>query len=355
MKNATVLLAFVFMAILQSTFANNHNEVVTLKGYWKFNIGDNPQWANNNFDDSQWDNIYAPRSWEKQGYVGYDGYAWYRKNIVIPNTNYNQQLYLQLGNIDDVNQVYFNGQLIGELGITPPQYYSQYNAPIFYHIPHKLINFNGPNTIAVRVYDDKGDGGIVSGPLSICHNPDLELLTLNLAGNWKIAFKNYKGSLMADYNDSHWPNITVPGYWESQGHNNYDGYACYRKTFDFNINTNDQKLYLILGKIDDRDRVYLNGKLIGATNDMYGQPLGNRQRGDWQIRRAYKIPKGLINQNGKNTVVVLVHDNGGIGGIIEGPVGIMNQKQFYEYESKYETYNYSSNTIFDFIFNNIID
>ncbi len=30
------------------------------------------------FDDSKWDKITVPSSWENQGFRGYNGYAWYR-------------------------------------------------------------------------------------------------------------------------------------------------------------------------------------------------------------------------------------------------------------------------------------
>ena len=31
--------------------------IVPLNGPWKFHVGDNPQWADPNFDDSQWETV----------------------------------------------------------------------------------------------------------------------------------------------------------------------------------------------------------------------------------------------------------------------------------------------------------
>jgi hypothetical protein len=46
-----------------------------------------------------------------------------------------------------------------------------------------------------------------------------------------------------------------PGKLGKPGFPDFDGYACYRKAFELNNKiTDDEKLYLILGKIDDRDR-----------------------------------------------------------------------------------------------------
>lgn len=67
------------------------HSVVALDGPWKFHIGDNPQWADPNFDDSQWETVdltprpgvadpftrnpkYVP-GWTMQGHPGYWGYA----------------------------------------------------------------------------------------------------------------------------------------------------------------------------------------------------------------------------------------------------------------------------------------
>jgi len=75
-----------FLAILNlfvlitenSIFAGDYKTILNLAGYWKFSIGDNPQWAKPAYNDKDWDKIIVPGKWEDNGYVGYDGYAWYR-------------------------------------------------------------------------------------------------------------------------------------------------------------------------------------------------------------------------------------------------------------------------------------
>jgi sialate O-acetylesterase len=52
---------------------------------WKFQTGNEIQWASPDFDDSQWPGISIADSWENQGYTNYDGYGWYRKTITLPD------------------------------------------------------------------------------------------------------------------------------------------------------------------------------------------------------------------------------------------------------------------------------
>ena len=78
MKYSILILIFVISAFNAS--AQN-----LLKFEWKFQTGDNTEWANTNFDDSKWPTITAGTNWESQGYSTYDGFAWYRQTIIIPS------------------------------------------------------------------------------------------------------------------------------------------------------------------------------------------------------------------------------------------------------------------------------
>lgn len=337
MKSVLIILSALLFFQKTNMQASDLEIVVSLSGYWKFNIGDEMAWAEKDFDDSNWDRLYAPGNWEEQGYVGYDGYAWYRKRIEIPESRYNNQLILQLGRIDDVNEVYFNGTLVGQTGMFPPAFQTAYNVPVSYSVPKYLINEDGENTIAVRVYDEGREGGFLGDELALGYDRDIRMLSQNLSGDWKIDFGNYnERCLKLEYDDSDWEKVYVPATWESQGFNNYDGQAVYRKTFRLERALADKKLFFIAGKIDDEDRVYLNGRLIGSTKDMYKTRLTNRFSNDYQIRRAYEIPEGLLRAYSPNTLVVVVHDHRGQGGIYEGPVGLMTHDAYLYYVDKYE-------------------
>ena len=64
-------------------------------------------------DDNYWKEIFVPAYWEVQGYKNYDGFAWYRKSFVLPEKYSGIKLVLMLGMIDDIDQTYINGTLIG--------------------------------------------------------------------------------------------------------------------------------------------------------------------------------------------------------------------------------------------------
>jgi len=49
--------------------------LTSLDGLWRFHTGDDPQWANPSFDDSQWPLLRSDESWAVQGYKGYSGTA----------------------------------------------------------------------------------------------------------------------------------------------------------------------------------------------------------------------------------------------------------------------------------------
>lgn len=335
MKYIISIISVFICVTCKSSTVPEMESLVNISGYWKFSIGDDMDWSEKEFDDKGWDTIYTPGRWEDQGYVGYDGYAWYRLKINIPLIDCDN-ICLQLGRIDDVNQAYFNGVLVGQAGVFPPNFVSAYDAPLLYVIPRELIKFNMENTIAVRVYDEFGEGGFMDGKMMLGYNADIQLIDQDLAGEWKIAF-NYKQKYIdKDYDDSHWDKILVPATWESQGYNDYNGKACYRKSFELYEMLADKTLYIILGKIDDNDQVYINGVLIGSTRDMYNTRFYNSSIGDWQIRRAYLIPSGLLKKNGKNCISVVVEDNTGFGGIYEGPVGLMTKENYSLYLEKYK-------------------
>ena len=63
---------------------------VELAGPWKFQVGDDPAWAQPDFDDSKWEDVdLTPGSrgialgWTARGHAGHSGYAWYRLNCRV--------------------------------------------------------------------------------------------------------------------------------------------------------------------------------------------------------------------------------------------------------------------------------
>ena len=143
-----------------------------LSGFWKFRKGDNLEYLNEDYDDSNWNNIYVPGHWQTQGYPEI-GFGWYRKKFEINHDLKDENLILLLGKIDDIDETYLNGELLGKTGLIPentndiPIGNWEYRTIRAYYIPKHIINYKSKNTIAVRVYDGMNFGGIFEGPIGI--------------------------------------------------------------------------------------------------------------------------------------------------------------------------------------------
>ena len=301
----------------------NHYRVIDLERQWKFQIGSNDRWADPRHDDRSWVDIKVPGDWENDGFHGYDGFAWYRIHFDGRNLKPNEAHYLVLGFIDDVDETFLNGTLVGKTGDFPPRFRTGYDSNREYFIGNELINFKGDNVIAVKVYDEYKNGGIVKGEPGIYVSGGSEQLLQNLYGPWKFTKSNKRFYSEADLDDDGWDVILVPSYWDNQGYRSLDGVGWYRKTFELNFDVKDnENYYLTLGRIDDFDITYLNGQKIGETDD--GRDFG--QSGSYQTVRVYPIPKGLLNKRGKNTIAIKVIDIGLEGGIYSGPIGIVSEE-----------------------------
>ncbi len=331
-KTLKYITTIISLLIISTLSINSQilREEQSLEGYWKFSIGDDERWKNPGYDDSEWQSIHVPASWESQGYNDYNGYAWYRRNIridVIPDND----LILHIGTIDDIDEVYINGRFVGRSGSFPPNTQTAYDKQRYYSIPKSYWQ-KGNNVLAIKVYDYYSEGGILHGPVTLNSNITDKLLAVNLAGTWKFAVHNRQNAEESNYDDTNWSDIKVPSLWESAGWPDYDGVAWYRKSFTLPAHLVNEELILVLGKIDDEDKTYLNGTRIGGVSP--GNLRSSLARGlfgsyqSYTTLRAYKIPQSLLSTNGLNTIAIRVVDTGIDGGIYEGPIGIMTQKQF---------------------------
>ena len=310
---------------------NDQEKIVNLDGDWKFSIGDDTLWANPKYDDDNWEKITAPSSWENEGYHGYNGYAWYRKHFSIGSKYKSQSLSLHMGQIDDVDEVYINGNLVGFSGSFPPDYESAYNVWRTYPVSQSFINYSGDNVIVVRVYDSEQAGGIISGDLGLYTYAWWVKKDIDLEGSWKFKTGDDFAWSKVDFNDQNWENMIVPGNWNSKNLRNYDGYAWYRKSVYIPSKLTGKKLVLLLGKIDDLDQTFLNGKQIGITGNFDLLPEDYYQNGKYLEIRGYYIPQDLIKYDAENVIAVRVYDGYNVGGIYEGPVGIINQENYSKY------------------------
>ncbi|GET25898.1 beta galactosidase jelly roll domain-containing protein [Prolixibacter sp. NT017] len=320
------IIVYLFIFAVAGVFkaeASDWRSLADLRGNWLFTVGDNPVWATPSADVHDWDKIYAPRAWENY-YEGYNGYGWYRKNFNIQSLPASGYVMLFLGYIDDVDEVFINGKKIGQTGKFPPNFRTAYNVERQYAVPVSLLKREN-NVIAVRVFDEGGDGGILrANRFGLYYDRDQAMMTLDLSGTWKFSIDNFGNMNSPATDDRNWADIYVPMKWDNQGYGDFDGIAWYHKRFSLPESLKGRELYLVLGKIDDFDKVYLNGEKIGEVEDLPGYSRFRQDRA-WQLYRIYKIPSDLLRN--KNLISVEVKDIGLDGGIYEGPVGITTEDE----------------------------
>ena len=168
---------------------------IPITGEWKFSTGDQAVWAQSSFDDKAWTSINVGSPWEHQGHQGYDGFAWYRLRVVIPSSIkekafLKEKLRIDLGKIDDGDQTYLNGFLIGQNGGVGGAIESgAWTQQRSYVLPltDGRIFWDKENVIAVRVYDHNGNGGMYEGPYGISVMDVTDYITLNTGGEFRFA------------------------------------------------------------------------------------------------------------------------------------------------------------------------
>lgn len=128
-----------------------------------------------NFDDSKWPEIKVPSLWENQQIGNIDGEVWMRKSFEISPEQANKEAVLYLSKVDDEDITYINGVKIGSMNL--------WDSKRIYKIPEGVLK-QGKNTIAVKVIDYTGGGGIYgdSADLKI----EFKDSNIPLSGLWKF-------------------------------------------------------------------------------------------------------------------------------------------------------------------------
>jgi alpha-L-fucosidase 2 len=107
----------------------------------------------------------------------------------------------------------------------------------------------------------------------------------------------------ANFNAADWKTITLPSAagWEVyDGFEGLDGAVWLRTSFDVSADMAGKNMVLSIGRVRDVDFTYVNGKLIGSSNNTKD--------------RKYTIPAGTL-KSGKNTIAIQVFnffDKGGL-------------------------------------------
>jgi sialate O-acetylesterase len=74
--------------------------------------------------------MVVPGNWKNHGYKDYNGIAWYRKKVSIPEEYQNQKMAFIIGRIENCDEVYINGEIVGNTGIIPVVKKKQQGDPV---------------------------------------------------------------------------------------------------------------------------------------------------------------------------------------------------------------------------------
>ena len=150
----------------------------------KINLDNAAQFKGLEFDDVSWPEINQPELWETQELGEFDGVVWLRKIITLSTEDAGKAGMLELSKIDDEDITYINGIEVGRNNI--------WDAKRKYPIPAGLLK-EGENTIAIRVVDGGGGGGIYGD------TSDFKLTVGNnaipLSGKWKYQVESVKSDI----------------------------------------------------------------------------------------------------------------------------------------------------------------
>lgn len=148
---------------------------------------DRSSYSSPSFDDSTWEETLIPETFNYKGLEDFDGVVWFRKQIEIPlGVKINK---ISMGYVDDSDEVYINGHFVG--GIE-----DGYGIARIYDIPESILK-SGKNTIAVRVRDIGGGGGLYGKNESYFMSGDA--ISINIAGQWKYRVESIETDV--DMND----------------------------------------------------------------------------------------------------------------------------------------------------------
>ncbi len=191
-------LLLITISIVLIAFSCTSPDVQIIKlDKWYFHTGDDLTWAKPGYNHENWDTIRPGIKWEDQQWKDYDGYAWYRVSFELPlsmknNAYIKDSLEIKLGKIDDTDQTFLNGRLIGQNGELIPvskadniekfeRDSSAYAIFRNYVLPveDERIKWDKKNVLAIRVHDHGGGGGLYGSMPEVSMKDFNDLVSIN--------------------------------------------------------------------------------------------------------------------------------------------------------------------------------
>lgn len=137
--------------------------VLALDQPWRFQTGDDPRWADPDYQDAGWQLLSPAATWGAQGHPAYTGFAWYRLHVDVQGPG--PELSLLLPALDDDYQIFLNGVSVGAYGGFPPHARLMNASPgEIYSLPSTGGRLTG--VLAIRVWKSQlssSDGADLGG------------------------------------------------------------------------------------------------------------------------------------------------------------------------------------------------
>jgi len=191
MKKAFLFILFIAVTAMASAqtgrgfHLNKLSKNDTLLNGWVVHTGDNPQWADPNFDDSKWQPANTAGDIESFSALRSSGIAWIRLHIDVDPAVAKQQLAAYIVQYT-ASEVYLNGVLLHQYGVVS----ADAAKVVAYLPPQRPFNITlkpgEENILAVRLAYQPG-----IPYLSIFYNP-LPVFTIYV-NDQQTAFDNYDG------------------------------------------------------------------------------------------------------------------------------------------------------------------
>ena len=120
MKYLSLFLTFIVFNLFAQkvdTFQMNSipTEGVLLDQGWKFQVGDNLDFAKVDFDDSQWDTVSLSNYQQYQPFLKKTPIAWFRIQLSLSSLAAEKQIALSISQLG-ASEIYVNGSLFKKLG-----------------------------------------------------------------------------------------------------------------------------------------------------------------------------------------------------------------------------------------------
>ena len=166
-----------------------------------------------------------------------------------------------------------------------------------------------------------------------------------LTGEWNFNHTDDMAYASAEYDDSEWEQIPVPGQWHVLGKKDVQT-AWYRRPVFINRDFYKTPIAVLVPVIADAHEFFFNGIKVGGAGDI--SPDGNIIKKSSLIG-IYPIPADIINYDGENLIAIRICDNVGWGGFVTSRFSIGSAKMLTQQFRRHIMWNASISFVLVFL------